>query len=71
MPAADELNQFGCRVKRTLGLHESLARQFGEGQLWCPLCLRTKTVGLQAMSRYLREGWPECCGQTMHLRRRA
>lgn len=40
--------------------HPSLAR----GKVWCRKCGNEKSVN---PSNALRNGWPECCGQTMTI----
>jgi hypothetical protein len=35
--------------------------------LKCPQCGKWETVGPKEIAAYLRTGWPEHCGETMHL----
>lgn len=48
-------------------MHEKMAKshpKLSRGQVWCKRCDRTEKVD---SARCLREGWPECCGETMTI----
>lgn len=36
-------------------------------KLRCNGCGDEKKIGKNAVAKYLRKGWPTCCGQTMEL----
>ena len=35
--------------------------------LRCPRCGRVQTAGPRQIARYSAQGWPHCCGETMHV----
>jgi hypothetical protein len=50
-----------------MGLHSKLAAAIGPVRLVCRVCKSEQRPGREDVSRYFRDGWPECCGTTMAM----
>jgi hypothetical protein len=53
------------RLKRIANVHDNIGLTLDElgGVLRCDRCKREQP--LRGAGKYLRSGWPECCGYTM------
>lgn len=60
-PGLEEL----LRLSGAFGLDDILGKNLDEigGVLRCDRCKRE--MPMQGAARYMRQGWPECCGYTM------
>jgi hypothetical protein len=46
-------------------IHRRVASAMGEGKLICLRCKREEPLTVDQVEKYLRTGWPKCCGSTM------
>lgn len=50
------------------GMDRRVAQELADhvgGILRCSTCRRSEVIDGQNVARYLQDGWPKCCGQTM------
>lgn len=53
-------------VRHAQGAHDTIAKILGAGGiLRCSECGTKRSLGVDGIARYLRDGWPVCCGYTM------
>ncbi len=53
-------------------LHDEAAKRVTADGPWllvCRSCAKHEDSSADALSGYLRNGWPKCCAETMELRR--
>lgn len=47
--------------------YDEMAEAVAAYFLHCDLCAADKHPSREEMAGYFRDGWPECCGETMKL----
>jgi hypothetical protein len=52
-------------IKGFAAVHNAVAGTMAEGKLLCSACAREEQLTREAVEKYLRGGWPQCCGATM------
>ena len=56
---------------RAPALYSKTPAQLGQGlagTLWCRKCGSTERIDEEKAGRYLLDGWPTCCDETMELK---